>query len=273
HALGHAARLRHWRDFRHRACRLDRACAHAGKESLALGDLLADGADPRDRADHHCGARRHRHPRAFAEVDHLRLSVLLPGHDQHGEGLPLAGPDPAGSDAHLVGEQVSGVLEAALAVIDSVFVYRPQSGRDDLARRCHCRRAADRRAGRHRRAPPHRLLLRTDRADLGGADRRLRARRRHGRDHRLHRQMDRAPHGNGAMPKRWLTSGFYLAALGCLAGLALPLSSETMPGLTSRPALLAATLAATLMFALSALPAAFAAVFGIAGTVLGCSVT
>jgi len=75
------------------------------------------------------------------------------------------------------------------------------------------------------------------------------------------------------MTRRWLTIGFYLAGLGCLAALALPLSSETTPGLTSRPALSAATVAAALMFALASLPAAFAAVFGIIGTVLGCSVT
>ena len=75
------------------------------------------------------------------------------------------------------------------------------------------------------------------------------------------------------MTKRWLTIGFYLAGLGSLAALALPLSSETTPGLTSRPALSAATVAAALMFALASLPAAFAAVFGIVGTVLGCSVT
>jgi NitT/TauT family transport system permease protein len=74
------------------------------------------------------------------------------------------------------------------------------------------------------------------------------------------------------MIKRWQPIGFGLTVLGCVLALVLPLSREATPGLASRPALLAATLAATLLFALSSLPAAYALVFGIVGTLIGCGV-
>jgi NitT/TauT family transport system permease protein len=74
------------------------------------------------------------------------------------------------------------------------------------------------------------------------------------------------------MIKRWQPIGFGLTVLGCVLALVLPLSREATPGLASRPALLAATLAAALLFALSSLPAAYAVVFGIVGTLTGCGV-
>jgi NitT/TauT family transport system permease protein len=74
------------------------------------------------------------------------------------------------------------------------------------------------------------------------------------------------------MIKRWQPIGFGLTVLGCVLALVLPLSREATPGLASRPALLAATLAATLLFALSSLQAAYALVFGIVGTLIGCGV-
>jgi NitT/TauT family transport system permease protein len=74
------------------------------------------------------------------------------------------------------------------------------------------------------------------------------------------------------MIKRWQPIGFGLTVLGCVLALVLPLSREATPGLASRPALLAATLAAALLFALSSLPAAYAVVFGIIGTLIGCGV-
>jgi NitT/TauT family transport system permease protein len=74
------------------------------------------------------------------------------------------------------------------------------------------------------------------------------------------------------MIKRWQPIGFGLTVLGCVLALVLPLSREATPGLASRPALLAATLAAALLFALSSLPAAYAVVFGIVGTLIGCGV-
>jgi NitT/TauT family transport system permease protein len=67
--------------------------------------------------------------------------------------------------------------------------------------------------------------------------------------------------------------GFWLAALGLLAALALPLSSEAPAGLTSRAAPLALTLAAATMFALAPFRAALSAAFGAVGVVLGCAVT
>ena len=57
-------------------------------------------------------------------------------------------------------------------VVGAVPVREPQGRDHHLAGRRHRRRAADRRAGRHRRAAARRLLLRPDRADLGGAVRR-----------------------------------------------------------------------------------------------------
>ena len=75
------------------------------------------------------------------------------------------------------------------------------------------------------------------------------------------------------MMRRWQPIGFYLAALGCALAPALPLSTGAGPSLTSRPTLLAATLAAMFFFVLSSLPAEFAAVFGIVGTMVGCAVT
>ena len=118
---------------RHPARRADRACAHAGKEPAAVDHLLADGADPRGRADHHRGARLDRPARAAAEIADLGLSVLLPGHDRHGEGPDLAGPDPARPHAHLVGDAGAGVVEAALAGLGAVPVREPQ-GRDHRSR-------------------------------------------------------------------------------------------------------------------------------------------
>jgi len=72
---------------------------------------------------------------------------------------------------------------------------------------------------------------------------------------------------------RWQSFGFWLAALGLVAALALPLSSETTPALTSRPALMAAVLAAALMFALAPRWSVLAPVLGFVGMALGCAVT
>ncbi len=75
------------------------------------------------------------------------------------------------------------------------------------------------------------------------------------------------------MISRAQTTGFWLSALGALAALALPLSSETVPGLTARPALLAAVLAAAALFALAPFRAWLATVCGFLGVLLGCAVT
>src|SRR5208283_1968721 len=272
-AVGHSGRLRHRRRVRHPACSDHRACADAGKESAALGHLLADGADSGDRPHRHRGARRHRHPRAVAEIDHLRLSVLFSGHHRHGQGIELARSDSTRSDANLVGEQTASVLEAALAVVDPVSVHQPQSFGDDFAGRRHRRRTADRRPGRHRRAAPDRLILWTDGADLGGAVRRRDHGRQPGCPDRSPRPMDGAPDGGTDVILRSQIGGFWLAALGLLAALALPLSSETVAPLTARPDLLAAVIAAACLFALAPRWPVLSAAFGGLGVILGCFVT
>jgi NitT/TauT family transport system permease protein len=85
--------------------------------------------------------------------------------------------------------------------------------------------------------------------------------------------MDGAADGGSRVISRGQAIGFWLAAFGLLAALALPLSSETVPGLASRPALFAATLAAAVLFALAPRWAALSASFGLLGVVLGCAVT
>jgi len=67
--------------------------------------------------------------------------------------------------------------------------------------------------------------------------------------------------------------GFWLAALGLLAALALPLSSEPVAPLTGRPGLLAAVIAAACMFTLAPRWPVPSAAFGGLGVALGCFVT
>ncbi len=67
--------------------------------------------------------------------------------------------------------------------------------------------------------------------------------------------------------------GFWLAALGLLAALALPLSSETVAPLTGRPGLLAAVTVAACMFALAPRWQVLSAAFGFVGVMLGSFVT
>jgi NitT/TauT family transport system permease protein len=68
-------------------------------------------------------------------------------------------------------------------------------------------------------------------------------------------------------------AAFWVSALGLIVALALPLSYETVPALTSRPLLLAATLVAALLFALAPRWPAASAAFGFVAAVLGCAVT
>jgi NitT/TauT family transport system permease protein len=75
------------------------------------------------------------------------------------------------------------------------------------------------------------------------------------------------------MISRWHVAGFWLAALGLLAALALPLSSEPAAALTARPQLLAAVLAAALLFAIAPLRPALAPALGFLGAVLGGAAT
>jgi NitT/TauT family transport system permease protein len=79
------------------------------------------------------------------------------------------------------------------------------------------------------------------------------------------------------MTARWYLTGFALAALGLLAGLVLPLSSEPASGLLARPALLTAVLATALMFMLAALLALWRSTasipLGLIGVGLGSAVT
>ena len=68
--------------------------------------------------------------------------------------------------------RLAGVLEAALAGGGALPLRLDEDRDRGEPRRRHRRRASDRRRRRPRRPAPHRLLLRPDRADLGGAGRR-----------------------------------------------------------------------------------------------------
>jgi NitT/TauT family transport system permease protein len=85
--------------------------------------------------------------------------------------------------------------------------------------------------------------------------------------------MDGTAHGSGAVISRWQTGAFWLAALGLLTALALPLSSEPVAGLAAHAPLLAATLGAAVAFALAPCWPTLSALFGLLGVVLGCAVT
>ena len=95
----------------------------------------------------------------------------------------LRSPDPINLDLMRTYSATHGadVPEAALAVVGAVPVRLDAGGDRREPGRRHRRRTADRRGGRPRRAAPHRLLLRPDRADLVGAGRRRGAGRRAGR--------------------------------------------------------------------------------------------
>lgn len=67
--------------------------------------------------------------------------------------------------------------------------------------------------------------------------------------------------------------GFWLAALGLVAALAFPLSTEGAPGMTAGPELLIAVLAAALLFALAPFWPAVSAGLGFVAAALGCAVT
>jgi NitT/TauT family transport system permease protein len=67
--------------------------------------------------------------------------------------------------------------------------------------------------------------------------------------------------------------GFWLAALGAIAALVLPVSTEATAPIASRPSLLAATVVMAVLFAIAPRWPNFAAAFGILGAVLGCAVT
>ena len=67
--------------------------------------------------------------------------------------------------------------------------------------------------------------------------------------------------------------GFWLAALGLVVALALPLSSEPVPGLSVRIDLLAMVLIAAIAFVAAPRWPAFSTGFGLAGVALGCAVT
>ena len=75
------------------------------------------------------------------------------------------------------------------------------------------------------------------------------------------------------MISRWQAIGFWLAALGLLVALALPLSREATAGLPARPQLLAALIVAALTFALAPWRARLSPVFGFLGMAVGCAVT
>ena len=67
--------------------------------------------------------------------------------------------------------------------------------------------------------------------------------------------------------------GFWLAAFGLLAALALPLATETAPGLTDRAGLMTAIVVAAAMFALAPRWPLLSSAFGFVAVALGCEVT
>jgi len=85
--------------------------------------------------------------------------------------------------------------------------------------------------------------------------------------------MDGAANGGNRVIARGQAMGFWLAALGLVTALALPLSAGTVPGLTGRPGVLAAVLTAAVMFALTPRWPVLSAAFGGAGALLGCAAT
>jgi len=75
------------------------------------------------------------------------------------------------------------------------------------------------------------------------------------------------------MIARWHAIGFWVAALGLVASLALPLSSESAAPLTARPEVLEAVLAAAFFYAVAPRFAPLAPALGLLGTLLGCAAT
>jgi NitT/TauT family transport system permease protein len=76
------------------------------------------------------------------------------------------------------------------------------------------------------------------------------------------------------MTPDWRRIGYFAAALGMLAALVVPLSSEPAAGLFARPALLAATLLSAALYAGAALVAPrWSIALTLAGVVIGCAVT
>ena len=154
----------------------DRPCAQPRPQPDAVDHRLADDPDPRHRADAsswslrspigHAPALRFRKALISTYLSFFPVTV--------GMVKGLRSPDPIQLDLMRTynASALADLLEAALAVVGAVPL-RLDEGRDrGEPRRRHRRRAADRRGGRPRRAAAHRLLLRPDRADLGGAVRR-----------------------------------------------------------------------------------------------------
>jgi NitT/TauT family transport system permease protein len=76
------------------------------------------------------------------------------------------------------------------------------------------------------------------------------------------------------MTLKWQQGAFLFAAMGMLAAMVAPLSSEPTAGLSAQPALLAATLLTGALYAGAAfLPARFSIAATLAGVLLGCSMT
>src|SRR5919199_2630399 len=119
-----------------------------------VGFALADGADPRDRAD---GGRLAREPELARVVlggRNRRLPDLLPGHDQRPARAPVGRPARGRADARLRREPVEDPLEAARAGLAPLRLLGPARGRRGQRRRRDRRRAALVDPGRPRRRDP-----------------------------------------------------------------------------------------------------------------------
>ncbi len=146
------------------------------------------------------------------------------------KGLTSPDPHATRSDAHLVGEQAPGLLQAALAVLRSVPVRKPEGFGHDFSGRRHRRGIADRRAGRHRRAAVAgsyygqtvqiwaalvaAAIISTVLIAIIDAG----------------RAVGGVAHGSIGMIPRGQAIGFWIAALALLAALALPLAGNACPG-------------------------------------------
>src|SRR5208283_3316722 len=92
---------------------------------------------------------------------------------------------------------------------------------------------------------------RADDPDLGGAGGRRHTRRRARRARRSRGTVDPEGHGRTRMSLRWHLFAFWLAALGMLCAVALPLARPATASLAARPALFVATIAAAALYALA----------------------
>ena len=160
----------------------------------AVHRRLADGADPRDRADGRDLARRQGPPRLGARRRDRRLPDVLPGHDQHSARPRLGRPARARADALVRGAPWKVLWKVRVPASLPYRLHGPEGLGDGERRRCDHRRAAVRHPGRPGRRDPQLqpVLLARARVAVGDEHRRRRARDRFLRCRRRRREARRA---------------------------------------------------------------------------------